>query len=439
MNAHNEQHDSASPVVKQNLTTQPAAAQEAVGWQWRWLDTDNTWSEWVDGGSRKEIDARIARWKADGEDHRMQVRPLFAAPVTAAPVCLACEGRPAGTNIPCAVCKRTPAAPADAEEDAYVIDQMGRLLAEIAVIVNGPEPAGTRWSYHDLPAKVKALAITPAAPAVAYMVDGRVERGLTFDKAAAETMALANGGTVRPLVFAGCANAAPADTWFADQLTAMGEVIPLDSTPAAPGIDLAEYDAGLLSDFGGGDIGWWQDYIRAELARAHEFYQSQIEASTKAAAPAIQVPAGWALVRTEPTVEMLDAGINEIDYDGNEVADNVRNVWLAMIEAARKDSPKGAASPEGGCNWPDCGHDTNGVGYSPGCTGIGCHKGSPKDGSEEAGLLSAAKDFYNCTVADPAVRISCSTKERRDRVKALGERLRDELKAAQAGDAEVQP
>lgn len=31
MNAHNEQHDPASPVVKQNLTTQPAAAQEAVG------------------------------------------------------------------------------------------------------------------------------------------------------------------------------------------------------------------------------------------------------------------------------------------------------------------------------------------------------------------------------------------------------------------------
>jgi len=30
MNAHNEQHDPASPVVKQNLTTQPAAAQEAV-------------------------------------------------------------------------------------------------------------------------------------------------------------------------------------------------------------------------------------------------------------------------------------------------------------------------------------------------------------------------------------------------------------------------
>jgi len=32
MNAHNEQHDPASPVVKQNLTTQPAAAQEAVAY-----------------------------------------------------------------------------------------------------------------------------------------------------------------------------------------------------------------------------------------------------------------------------------------------------------------------------------------------------------------------------------------------------------------------
>lgn len=42
-------------------------------------------------------------------------------------------------------------------EDAYVIEQMGRLLAEIAVIVNGPEPARTRWSYHDLPEKVRAL------------------------------------------------------------------------------------------------------------------------------------------------------------------------------------------------------------------------------------------------------------------------------------------
>ena len=54
----------------------------------------------------------------------------------------------------------------DADEDAYVIERMGKLLAEIAVIVNGPEPALTRWSYHDLPDKVRALKEAPtAAPA----------------------------------------------------------------------------------------------------------------------------------------------------------------------------------------------------------------------------------------------------------------------------------
>lgn len=43
------------------------------------------------------------------------------------------------------------------DEDAHVIDRLAHLLAEISVIVNGPEPAGTKWSYHDIPAKVAAL------------------------------------------------------------------------------------------------------------------------------------------------------------------------------------------------------------------------------------------------------------------------------------------
>lgn len=45
----------------------------------------------------------------------------------------------------------------DAEEDAYVIQRTTELLARIAIIVNGPEPKMTRWSYHDLPEKVQAL------------------------------------------------------------------------------------------------------------------------------------------------------------------------------------------------------------------------------------------------------------------------------------------
>lgn len=39
---------------------------------------------------------------------------------------------------------------------------------------------------------------------------------------------------------------------------------------------LNAYDAGLLSDHGGGDIDWWRDYIRCELARAHDFYTAQL-------------------------------------------------------------------------------------------------------------------------------------------------------------------
>ena len=56
------------------------------------------------------------------------------------------------------------------------------------------------------------------------------------------------------------------------------------SPPKAPAarqpsdaFQLETYDAGLLNDYGGGKVEWWQDYLRAELARAHEFYQSQCE------------------------------------------------------------------------------------------------------------------------------------------------------------------
>lgn len=53
------------------------------------------------------------------------------------------------------------------EESAYVIDKLAKLLAEIAVIVNGPEPPLTSWSYHDLPEKVRALKQAPPAAAAA--------------------------------------------------------------------------------------------------------------------------------------------------------------------------------------------------------------------------------------------------------------------------------
>ena len=36
-----------------------------------------------------------------------------------------------------------------------------------------------------------------------------------------------------------------------------------------------DYDTGLLGDFGGGNVGWWHDYIRVELARCNEYWKSE--------------------------------------------------------------------------------------------------------------------------------------------------------------------
>lgn len=46
---------------------------------------------------------------------------------------------------------------------------------------------------------------------------------------------------------------------------------------AVQSVNLDAYDAGHLNDFGGGNVGWWQDYMRSELGAAHDFYQSQID------------------------------------------------------------------------------------------------------------------------------------------------------------------
>lgn len=45
----------------------------------------------------------------------------------------------------------------DETEDEYLIRRLSTLLAEIAVIVNGPEPALTSWGYADLPDLVRKL------------------------------------------------------------------------------------------------------------------------------------------------------------------------------------------------------------------------------------------------------------------------------------------
>jgi hypothetical protein len=54
---------------------------------------------------------------------------------------------------------------------------------------------------------------------------------------------------------------------------------PLPPAPDAAAIreaamDLPDYDAGLLNDWGGGNVEWWQDYIRAEIGRTNDHWRA---------------------------------------------------------------------------------------------------------------------------------------------------------------------
>lgn len=40
-----------------------------------------------------------------------------------------------------------------------------------------------------------------------------------------------------------------------------------------------DYDAGVLNDYGGGNVGWWQDYICSEVNRCNGFWREQWENS----------------------------------------------------------------------------------------------------------------------------------------------------------------
>lgn len=40
--------------------------------------------------------------------------------------------------------------------------------------------------------------------------------------------------------------------------------------------EIKDYDCGLINDYGGGNVEWWQDYIRAEINRANDYWREQI-------------------------------------------------------------------------------------------------------------------------------------------------------------------
>lgn len=49
------------------------------------------------------------------------------------------------------------------------------------------------------------------------------------------------------------------------------------SPASGEAVEFEGYDAGLLYDWGGGNVAWWQDCIRTKIERANEHWREQVE------------------------------------------------------------------------------------------------------------------------------------------------------------------
>lgn len=85
--------------------------------------------------------------------------------------------------------------------------------------------------------------------------------------------------------------------------------------------NLTAYDAGLLNDFGGGNVEWWMDYIRAELDRAHDFYEAQLSDLI----PQVSNPENSWRVELDEVISHLGAAVMQsTDRDDRIIMDHVK-------------------------------------------------------------------------------------------------------------------
>ena len=56
---------------------------------------------------------------------------------------------------------------------------------------------------------------------------------------------------------------------------------------------LPDYDTGLLNDFGGGNVEWWQTYLRDEIGRANDHWREAAAALVEAEPQAVRVKPDW--------------------------------------------------------------------------------------------------------------------------------------------------
>jgi hypothetical protein len=109
-----------------------------------------------------------------------------------------------------------------------------------------------------------------------------------------------------------------------NKTNAIGATVPCISLLAE-----SDYDSGYLNDYGGGNAGWWQDYIRAEVGRCNDYWRSKIVQL------ADSCPANARLNRAAVSLsDCLDEINNALNYwyplkaDSSEDERNARHVRL---------------------------------------------------------------------------------------------------------------
>ena len=124
----------------------------------------------------------------------------------------------------------------------------------------------------------------------------------------------------------------------------------LQAAQSVPVVGEADcYDAGLLSDFGGGNVAWWQDYIRAELARAHDFYVGQ---SAPEVVPIVSKTVGYLAGGTLMRRKIQGYNCKPL------IVQPTTSITAAELERLRKDAARGRMLIEHG-EWIRRNHDTD--------------------------------------------------------------------------------
>lgn len=62
------------------------------------------------------------------------------------------------------------------------------------------------------------------------------------------------------------------------------------SKPKPEPLNLDHYDTGLFGGSSLCDVSWWHNYLRVELERAHDYYQSQVDCLTQYTTPPTREP-----------------------------------------------------------------------------------------------------------------------------------------------------